>query len=368
MHILIDARFLGTGTGIATYAENLIKNLAKIDKRNHYSIILADKYFNQFNFSYSNFTSIPVKADYYSIAEQTKLLWLIKKIKPDMVHFTSFNHPLFYRGKCIFTIHDLILSLFPPPVNPVKRLAYKITLKSAIKKADKIIAVSQNTKKDLQNFFNLKSNKIKVIYNGVNKPLINQKKIEKNFFQKKYGIKQDYLLYVGRFAAYKNIELLVKAFNLLIKEKKINYQLVLVGPKDKEYYRLEKLIADYKLKRKIIFTGKVDKDNLASLYKNATLFVLPSFYEGFGLPILEAMSYNIPVVCSSSSSLPEVAGKAALYFNPYDQKELAEKIYYILNNQELRKELIKKGRIQIKKFSWLKTAQETWQVYQSLLK
>jgi len=368
MHILIDARFLGTGTGIATYTENLIKNLAQIDRKNHYSIVLTEKYFDQFNFPHGNFNSIPVKADYYSVAEQTKLLWLFQKTKPDLVHFTNFNHPLLYRGKCVFTIHDLILSFFPPRVSVVKKLAYKITLKSAIKKADKIIAVSQNTKKDLQRIFQLKGNKIEVIYNGVSKPRKDQKNLKREILKKKYHIDQDYLLYVGRFAPHKNVHRLIEAFNLLTKKNKIDYQLVLVGPKDKEYSRLKKLVDQYKLNKRVIFTGVISSKDLPLFYQNAYLFISPSLYEGFGLPILEAMSYGLPVVCSNASSIPEVAGNAALYFCPNNIRDIANKIQQALIDNRLRKDLIKKGQVQYKKFSWLKTAKETLKVYESILK
>lgn len=368
MHILIDARFWGTGTGIATYTENLIKNLARIDQKNHYSVVLENRYFDRFYFVAPNFNKLKIKAPHYSLAEQILLFRLIEKVKPDLVHFTNFNHPLLYQGLCVFTIHDLILSLFPPPENIIKKLAYQIVIRSALKKADKVIAVSQNTKKDLQKIFNLKADEIKVIYHGVEKPRETFSQKEVDLFKKKYSLKPNYLLYVGRFAAHKNVGRLIRAFYKLKKNYQIAQQLVLVGPLEKEYPSLKRLVENYHLESEVIFTGAVDRKGLSLLYKGAELFICPSLYEGFGLPVLEAMSYGVPVVCSRVASLPEIALHAAVYFDPYNTNEIAEKIYEVLKDQRLKRYLVREGERRCNAFSWAKTARETLRVYQSLVK
>jgi glycosyltransferase involved in cell wall biosynthesis len=367
MRILIDARFLGTGTGIACYTENLIKNLAKIDKKNHYLILLEKKYFNQFEFPASNFKKIKITAPYYSLTEQIKLPILLWRLKPDFVHFTSFNHPLIYRRKCIFTIHDLILTLFPPKVNFFKHLVYRVIIRSVVKKAKKIIVPSQNTKQDIQRFLKVKGNKIVVIFEGVNPP-INKVVADKNYLKNKHKISKIYLLYMGRFAFHKNISGLIDAFNILKNKYKNGYQLVLVGNKDKDYFSLKQRVKKLRLENDIIFTGTIKNKEMPGIYRNAEVFILPSFYEGFGLPVLEAMSHGTPVVCSRTSSLPEVAGDAAYYFNPKDPKDMAKKINDVLVNKGLRENLIKEGLKQYKKFSWLKTARKTLLLYKSLVK
>ena len=368
MKILIDARFLGTGTGISCYIENLIKNLMKIDQENDYSIVLENEHFDQFNFKAKNFKKIRINAPYYSLSEQIKLPFLIKKLNPDLVHFASFNHPLIYRGICLFTIHDLILSLFPPKVNIIKKFAYQAAINSVAKKGKKIIVPSHSTKNDLHKLLNIEENKIKVIYDGVNQVKNEGIELNFNYFKNKHKINKKYLLYIGRFASHKNVLGLIDSFSILKNKYKANYQLVLVGGKDKDYFYLKQRTEELKLKKDIIFTGSLNKKELSQVYQNAFVFILPSFYEGFGLPILEAMSYGVPVICSDVSSLPEIAGDAGYFFNPKNINNMAQKINNVLTNGKLRVRLIEKGQKRYKFFSWLKMAEETLLLYKSVIK
>ncbi len=273
--------------------------------------------------------------------------------------------PRFCPVPLIVTIHDL--SYFYYPNEFLKKDLYQLKnwTKYSVKNARKIIAVSKTTKKDLMKFYDTPEEKIEVIYNGYQKnikyQITNIKKINK--------VQKPYLLYVGTIQPRKNLETLIEAFYLLLKEKP-EYSLVIVGKKGWLY---EKIFANVgnrhacSLQNKIIFTGYVDNNTLASLYKNARVFVLPSFYEGFGIPILEAMSFNCPVISSFTSSLPEIGGNACLYFDPTSVADLQDKILQLLENEGLKNELVKKGKERVKLFSWKKCGEETLKVITSAM-
>jgi glycosyltransferase involved in cell wall biosynthesis len=362
MRILIDARFLGTGTGLSAYTENLIKNLEDIDKKNQYLILIEKQYFNQLNLKAPNFKKIGISASHYSLAEQIKLPRLIKKLKPDLVHFTNFNHPLYFKGKSIFTIQDLTLLLYPPRVNFLKHFIYKIILNSAIRKAEKIIVPSQNTQKDLQKILKVRKEKIVMIPDGFTPPKVSDAD-SREIIKEKYRITRKYILYIGRFAPHKNIDGLLGAYQILKTKYSLNYQLVLAGKKDKDFFSLKKKTKELGLADDVVFTGFIEEQDLGSLYKHASLLMLVSFYEGFGLPALEAFSVGTPVLASKASSLPEITGKAALLVDPQDIKAIADGMCGVLVNHKIREALIKKGFEQTKKFSWFKMASETLKVY-----
>jgi glycosyltransferase involved in cell wall biosynthesis len=365
MRIMIDARFWGTKTGISAYTENLVKNLEIIDRKNKYIILLEEKYFDQYIPKMVNFKKIKISAPHYSVAEQVRLPGLIKKVKPDLVHFTNFNHPIAYRGNCIFTIQDLILSLYPPNVGSIKKELYKLIINSAVQKAKEIIVPTESTRRDLINTLKVKENKIKIIPDGFTAPVIIKDK-KKDYLKNKYGISDKYFFYIGRFAPHKNINGLIDAFYLFKLKYGAKYQLVLAGKKDKDYSSLIKRVKKLKLEKDIIFSGFIDDSDLGIVYQKALILLLPSFYEGFGLPVLEAMSVGTPVLTSNISSLPEIAGDAALFVDPEDKKAMAEGINKILSNNKFTKSLVQKGYEQAKKFSWRKMAKETLKVYNSL--
>jgi glycosyltransferase involved in cell wall biosynthesis len=178
-------------------------------------------------------------------------------------------------------------------------------------------------------------------------------------------VKQDYLLYVGNAFPHKNLQFLIKSF-LKISKLKPKWQLVLVGEIDGFYRSLQEMTQELGLENKIIFLGKVSDQELKNLYQNALMYVFPSLCEGFGLPGLEAMQNNLPVISSDASSLPEIYGNAALYFNSRNSEELVKAVLELGQNKKLRKEMIKKGRQRIKKFSWQKCAQKTLDIYESI--
>ena len=376
MKIGIDARMLGY-SGIGRYAENLIRELAKIDKKNQYIIFLQKrkikseirnpKFETNHNLQILNSKNckiIETDAPIYSIKEQSNFWRTVVKQKLDIMHFTHFNVPVLYRRPYVVTIHDLTPLYFPGKKRKsiLEKKAYKFVLKNALKRAQKIIAVSKFTKSDiLKNFPFINDKKIEVIYEGAGATAA--VKLKTKILNSKFLIPNSYLLYVGVWREHKNILGLIRAFEKLKKTTK----LVIVGKPDPYYREVEEAAEKSKFKKDIILTGYVSDEKLDTIYQNATAFVFPSFYEGFGLPPLEAMAKNVPVLSSNTSSLPEILGDAALYFNPRDEKDMVDKIKKILDDKKLRNDLIEKGKKRVLKYSWKECAEKTLRVYNSLM-
>lgn len=288
----------------------------------------------------------------------------------DIVHYPYFEPffitlPLLKKKKLVVTIHDLIPFVFPKnfPRGIKGEIKWRIQ-KRLLKNADMIITDSNSSKNDIVKFAGVKDNKIKVIYLAASDKF---KKISEA--KTKYKLPEKFVLYVGDVTWNKNLPNLVEAI------KKINLPLVLVGKAlvDENFDRNNPWNSDLlrvydltKGDRNIIKLGFVSDDDLVNLYNKATVFLMPSLYEGFGLPILEAMACGCPVVTSKGGSIPEIAGEAAFYVNPYDVDDIANGIRRVFFDEKMIETLSKKGLEQAKKFSWEKTANETLKVYNSL--
>jgi len=370
MKIGIDARFYGPKQkGLGRYVKELVDNLEKIDSTNRYFIFLRQENWNEYRPQNPNFHKVLANYGWYGFKEQFFLPLKIKKLKPDLMFFPHFNVPVFYTGPYLVTIHDLILKKFPTRQASAlgsfsyyfKNLIYHLVIDLAVKKARKVIAVSECTKKDILQYFKIGPKKIKVVYEGRPEVQITNYKLQiTNSKLQTFGINKPYLLYVGNVYPHKNLERLIRAFDILIRKENVDLELVLVGKFDYFYRRLKNQVRGIK---GIIFTDYVSDQDLAILYQNALLYIFPSLYEGFGLPPLEAMSYNLPVICSDASCLPEILGKAALYFNPKDINDMVKKIKQASVEDNLRKDLISSGQKQIKKYSWLKMAREILEIF-----
>jgi glycosyltransferase involved in cell wall biosynthesis len=230
--------------------------------------------------------------------------------------------------------------------------------------AKAIIAISKSTKKDLIESYNLPEEKIFVTPLAAGEQYNSLIKDQDKQILNKYHLKLPFILFIGTIEPRKNIQGLIKAFDLLFLQKKINHQLVLIGKKGWKSDPIFDLINKVKSKKKIKYLNFVNDQDLPSFYRSAQVFVYPSFYEGFGLPPLEAMKSGCPVIISKTSSLPEVVGKAGLLVNPQSNNDLVSKIDQVIKDQKLRQKMIQDGLIQAKKFSWQKTASLTLAVYQ----
>ncbi len=368
MRIGIDARMFDE-SGVGRYIRNLLNNLQDLDNQNEYFIFLLSRNFNNLKLQ-NNFTKIKADFKWYGISEQLKFPTLLNKYKLDLVHFPHFNVPIFFKGKFIVTIHDLIhqhfqmrkATTYDPITYKIKQLGYKKIFNNAIKKSQKIIVPSNFVKNQLIKECNLKDSKIEVTYEAVDDQLLSIiKKVSSTSMDKvltKFDIKLPYIFYVGNAHPHKNVEGLIKAF-LEIRKKYQYLQLVLSG---NDHYFWKRIKENYQDKN-IIYTGFITDQELVALYKSAKVFVMPSFEEGFGIPLLEAFACLCPVVSSNKGSLPEVGKDTALYFDPSSREDMESKIMEVLNNNKLKEQLVKKGEEKYKEFSWEKLVQQTLKLY-----
>lgn len=372
MRIGIDARFFGSvGKGLGRYTQKLIENLEEIDSVNDYFIFLRKDNFNKYHPQNKRFKKVLADYQWYTFSEQINMPIILRKYKLDLVHFPHFNIPIFYRGKFIITIHDLILLHFPTVRGTtlnflfywIKFFIYRLVIKYAIKKSEKIIAVSQFTKNDILENYEISQNKIEITHEACEDFCFFSSEKNPGNVLRKYGIIKPYVLYVGNAYPHKNLERLVIAFAEILKNNS-NVKLVLVGKEDYFYNRLKSLVVNKKIEN-IIFSGFIPDDDLDLIYKEASLYVFPSLYEGFGLPPLEAMSKGVPAVSSDASCMREILGEAAYYFDATDVKEISQAVNVVLNDDKLKKELSLKGYERVKIFSWKEMAKKTFEIYKN---
>lgn len=375
--ILFDARLYGLkNAGIGRYIMKLLENL-QCDSQNNYSILLRKSDFNQIKFG-KNFQKVLADFPHYTLSEQRFLPALIAEIKPDFCHFPHFNTPIFYRGKYVVTIHDLIkhfskgskTTTKTPFLYWPKFIAYKTVFRRGVRNATKIIVPSFSVKNELEGVYPKTKGKIEVVYEGVDEKFKKKTRQESNLLAK-YQIKRPFVIYTGSVYPHKNIESLLQAIKLINgtnNSQKANQKIMLVISCARSVFweRLSGQIEKQKLGGLVKMAGFIKDEELAFLYGQASCFVFPTLSEGFGLPGLEAMAAGLPVVCSNIPVLKEVYNGAALYFNPKDPKEIAQKILSIINDDFLAASLRKKGFAQIKKYSWQKTAEETLRVYEEI--
>lgn len=287
----------------------------------------------------------------------------------DVLFAPAHYAPRFCPMPAVVTIHDL--SYFYYPDEFLKKDLYKLKnwTQYSLEKAKKIICVSKTTRKDVVHWYNPPEHKLETIYNGYEKT--KTKKYPQSvanstdLFQKHRIKKKNYILYVGTLQPRKNVSTLIEAFRI-IQNKHPTVTLVLAGKKGWLYDTIFSDVRRHGLTESVIFPGYVSDNDLIQLYRHALCYVLPSLYEGFGIPVLEAMAYGCPVIASQRSSLPEVGGNASLYFDPESPQELAEKISLFINDPGLRKEYQKKGKTHVTRFSWDTCAKQTLEVLRTV--
>ncbi len=374
MKIVIDGRMYGLEhAGIGRYVLNLISYLEKTDQDNHYWILLRDKYFKTVHFTNPNFKKVRVDLPHYSLAEQLFLPLKLFSLKADIVHFPHFNVPLFYFGRFVVTIHDLIKHEFKGKQTTTKAeilywpkyFLYRLLTAITIKRASIILTPSLWWRKRLTDKYGVPAAKIIVTYEGAsefNKFKFNKKQAEKLLTDLK--IKKPYLIYVGNLYPHKNVERLVMAVKKLRKE--FDLQLVIAGSRNIFFDRFRQKTASHLITSKNGFVNLVgfqDNEQLFYLYRQSVALVFPSLLEGFGLPGLEAFAAQTVVIASNNSCLPEIYGGGAIYFNPLDINDMASKIRLVLKDGKKGKQLIDEGTRQLKKYNWQKMASETLAAY-----
>jgi len=366
MRIGIDATLLYKGryTGIENYTLNLFKSLLKVDHINRYVLFFRKKIPNELKIMASSFDFMISPTSNRIITDQIWMPIAVKKMKIDLLHCPAFPSPLLSNCHTVLTIHDAVHWRYPETISKGGRYYYSPLFPTAISKATRIISVSNSTRKDLISFFPRAKDKIRVIYEATD-PVIFTEKTSEPYNRGRELRAGKYILTVGSIEPRKNLQTLLKAFKIVRKRINTDISLVVVGRKA----WLKELYIPEEIKHKIILTGYItSNDDLAQIYRDALLFVLPSIYEGFGLPVLEAMSTGTPVLCSNTSSLSEIAGNAAEYFDPYNPNDFADRIIKIMKSKDLREKLIQKGFQRVSLFSWEKTAEQTLSVYEEVKK
>lgn len=378
-------------TGVEWYSYYLIENLKKIDAKNHYFLYSEQKMKGGLQNLPSNWKSRILKWPLIFFWTQIRLSWEMLINPPNLLFVPSHVIPLIHPKKVITTIHDMGFKKFPAVYSFFQRWYQDFSVKFALKCATKIIVPSEFTKKELIEIYHADPEKIAVIHLACNDKIfrLNYNREKSVQILEKYNIKKPYLLFVGRLEEKKNISFLIDVFeNLFLEEKPI---LVLVGKRGYGYKRINFLhnlfrtlsapkslkarqaicgikdkIAKSRFRDRIIQISQIIEEDLAILYKEAKIFIFPSLYEGFGIPLLEAMATGAPVVASDSASIPEIVKDAALLSKPDDIKGFAIQIKKIWEDENLRNELKNKGLERVKNFSWRKCARETLDLFDLL--
>ena len=342
-------------SGIGNYVFNLVENLNVIDNQNQYYLLNPNE---------NSRNPFHLKKN-FRIRNRYSLLNFINRF--DVVHGPDFKIPFANAKKKVVNIHDLASFVNDGFMSKDFAELTKKKVLTSIKKADRILTISNAIKDQLESEYPETKGKITNIYLGVDKNIQHISDIEKReSTRKKYNLPESFILFVGNLESRKNILTLLKAFSKLIQESGFNHQLVLVGKPGFGFELIKKYIDENNLFNKIKLIGWVDEGDLYTIYSLAELFVFPTFYEGFGLPIIEAMKCKLPVLLSDIVTNKEIAQDAASYFNTSDENDLAEQILKLVNDNVRKEEMIKKGCERSQKFDWRKTATETLSIYENL--
>jgi len=371
-NIAIDIRSLMSPnySGVSFYTFFLIKNILKKDNENNYFL-----FFNSFSKKYPDYikelvkfpntsivhTKIPNKIfnflqKVFSFPKVDKLIFRKTKKKIDLILMPNINFLALGNTRLLVVIHDLSFLIFKEFFDWRRRLwHFFIDIKKLVKKSE-LIAVSKNTKRDIINYLEVSPDKINLIYPGLNKYEDNSPNIE---LSNGFKIDERFILFFGNLEPRKNIESIITAFEIFCEKfPQENYKLVLLGAKS---WKFQSILRKYKnsvYKDRIIFLGYLKEDEKNQILKKASLVIFPSFYEGFGFPILEAMHYGIPLICSSISSMGEVSNTASILIDPFNISDLLIAIENILFDNDLRDSLIAKEKKEAEKFSWDKAVDE----------
>ena len=364
MRIAIDARKL-RDFGIGTYLRNILMELSRLDRDTEYVVLCRPDDMGSGDVLGQNFRMVPETAPTYSVAEQFKIPLSLAREGVRLVHEPHYVLPPLIRCRSVVTIHDCIHLMFPQYLP--NRLAYvyaRGSMWSAARKANKILTVSDASKRDILRFFNVAPEKVVVIHNAIDERFMSPADPERmDLVRQRYQLDHPFVLYVGNIKPHKNIERLIDAFGRARTLGPDNLKLIIIGDEISKYPGLRQSVHKHKLDKHVRFLGFQPMETLAAFYRLARVFVFPSLYEGFGLPPLEAMACGAPVVTSNVSSLPEVAGGAALLVDPYDEEAIAAGIVRAVTDEALRADLIARGRERARSFSWAQSVRRIHEIY-----
>jgi len=368
VRIAIDARKL-RDYGIGTYVRNLLRHLSRIDQRTEYVLLCRAADCTGIEELGENFRAVPESAPAYSIREQLRIPMDLRREGIDLFHAPHYVLPPLTPCRSIVTIHDCIHLRFPQYLP--NRLAYAYARSSlwiATHRSNRVLTVSEASKRDILRYFRVPESKINVIPNAIDERFGEVPSADEVLrVRERYQLNDPFVLYAGNIKPHKNLERLIEAFHTLRRGGLDTVKLLIIGDEISKYAALRRAVHKYKLHKHVRFFGFVPDKTLAVLYRLAGVFVFPSLYEGFGLPPLEAMASGTPVITSNVSSLPEVVGDAALLIDPYQADAIALAMRRVLTDAALREDLRRRGLQRVKEFSWERSVRRVHAIYQEVI-
>jgi len=364
VRIGIDARKLHD-FGIGTYIRNLLRQLARLDRHTDFVILCRPEDRAALATLGENFRPVAETAGNYSVAEQLTVPLALKREGVTLFHAPHYVLPPLVACKSVVTIHDCIHLMFPQYLPNKIALTYaRASIGLAARRATRVLTVSESSKRDILRFVDTEPEKIDVIYNAYDERFAVEPREEDVVrVRERFQLQDQFVLYAGNVKPHKNVERLIQAFHLVRQRGLDHLKLVIIGDEVSRYAALRRAVHKHQLHQYVRFLGYVPEETLAVMYRLAGVFVFPSLYEGFGLPPLEAMASGTPVVTSNVSSLPEVAGEAAVLVDPYDPGAIADGIARVLTDERVRNEMRAKGLERARQFSWEASVRRVRDIY-----
>jgi glycosyltransferase involved in cell wall biosynthesis len=367
VRIAIDARKLHD-FGIGTYIRNLLRQLARLDRETEFVLLCRPSDCETLASLGENFRPVIETAPNYSVTEQLAVPLAVGRAGVSLFHAPHYVLPPLVACKSVVTIHDCIHLMFPQYLPNRFAHAYaRSSIGLAARRATRVLTVSESSKRDILKYVDIAPEKIDVIYNAYDERFgVEPREEDVIRLRERYQLTDEFVLYAGNVKPHKNLERLIEAFNIVRRRGLDHLKLVLIGDEISKYASLRRAVHRYQLHKYVRFLGYLPEETLAVMYRLAGVFVFPSLYEGFGLPPLEAMASGTPVVTSNASSLPEVAGDAALLVDPYDAGAIADGIYSVLTDEQLRASLRRKGLARAREFSWEASVRRVREIYREV--
>ena len=364
MRIGIDARKLHD-FGIGTYIRNLLRQLSRLDRNTDFVVLCRPEDRDTLASLGENFRAVPETAGNYSIAEQVKVPLALRREGVTLFHAPHYVLPPLVRCNSVVTIHDCIHLMFPQYLPNRFALGYaRAAITMAARRATRVLTVSESSKRDILKYVDTQPDKIDVIYNAYDDRFAVEPGEEDVVrVRERFQLHDEFVLYAGNVKPHKNVERLIQAFHLVRQRGLDHLKLVIIGDEVSRYAALRRAVHKHQLHQYVRFLGYLPEETLAVLYRLAGVFVFPSLYEGFGLPPLEAMASGTPVVTSNVSSLPEVAGDAAILVDPYDPTAIANGIATVLSDERIRRDMRTKGLERARQFSWETSVRRVLDIY-----
>ena len=368
MRIAIDARKL-RDYGIGTYVRNLLRHLSRLDRETEYVLLCRAEDCPTVETLGENFRAVVEPSPAYSVREQFRVPIDLRREGIDLFHAPHYVLPPLTPCRSVVTIHDCIHLRFPQYLPNKLGYAYaRASLWFATHRSNRILTVSEASKRDILRYFRVPDGKIDVIYNAIDERVGEPPTADEvSRVRERFQLNDPFILYAGNIKPHKNLERLIEAFHMLRRGGLEHVKLLIIGDEISKYATLRRAVHRYKLHKYVRFFGFVPDRTLAVLYRLASVFVFPSLYEGFGLPPLEAMANGTPVITSNVSSLPEVVGDAALLVDPYEPEAIAAAMRRVLTEPALAADLRARGLDRAAAFSWERSVRRVREIYEEVL-